>query len=128
LRRIVLIALALVALAPTGVRAATWYRSAEGELRASCACHEDAAHRDAAPPVSEFRAPACCALIQLAAQDGAARSAPPPAPERAVVLVAVLPAVSPPGPPTSAARSVPREARGPRPLPDLFVRHCALLL
>lgn len=128
-RRIVVIALALVALAPAGVQASTWYRSGDGgELRASCACHDGAGHRDAAPPVSEIRLPACCALIELAAHDGAMRAAPPPAPELAAALIGVAPVALAPRQLASAPRAGAREARGPPRSLDLFVRHCALLL
>jgi len=123
-RRAAFVVLALVILAPAGVQAATWFRAHDGELRASCCCPSRAHHRPAAPD-SEVRAACCCTIMQVAARTASERAAPPAV---AVVPAVVAVAVTDVAPPRPAVRVVidrPCATRGP---PDLFVRHCALLL
>lgn len=126
MRRIVLIALALLAVAPSGVRAATWYRGVDGALRDDCCCPAGAGYHQRSLPERAVRAACCCTIVERAARDGAVRGAPP----AAVTAPDVVPVVTPALPPAPAEvvgldRPV---ARGPPPLSDLFVRHSALLL
>ena len=116
----------MLALAPAGVQAATWFRNAhDGVLRGACCCPTRARYHGPSAPDSEVRAACCCTIVQLAARPAPERMAPPDA---AVVPPAVAPvvaAVLPPRPVQLAALDRPCATRGP---PDLFVRHCALLL
>jgi hypothetical protein len=126
LRRVAVLVLTLLILAPAGVHAATWFRSAhDGQLRAACCCPAGARYHGPSAPDSEVRAACCCTIVQLAARPGPERTAPPDAPAASPAVAPVTAEVlAPPRPVAAAALDHPRAARPP----DLFVRHCALLL
>jgi hypothetical protein len=130
LRRVAVLVLVLVALAPSAVRASAWYRCAhDGVVRAACCCPPRAKHHGADGPGTELRAACCCTITQVAARESSVRSAPPitvelaPMPALPVMIAIAAPREAPV---QVATRELARAPRGP-PAP-LFVRHCALLL
>jgi hypothetical protein len=123
-RRVALVVLALVILAPAGVQAATWFRAHDGELRASCCCPSRTHHGPAAPD-SEVRAACCCTIMQVPARAATERAAPPAVMMAPAVVAVAVTDVPPPRPTVVMALDRPCVIRGP---PDLFARHCALLL
>jgi len=126
LRRAAVLVLAMLILAPAGVQAATWFRSVhDGVLRASCCCPAQARHHGPSAPDSEVRAACCCTIVQLAARPAPERLGQPDASAVPPAVVQVMAAVPPPRTVPIAAQGRPRATRGP---PELFVRHCALLL
>jgi hypothetical protein len=129
-RRVTVIALVLLTLAPPGVRAATWFRSdGDGALRAQCCCPVHPGKRGPAAPSSELRSACCCTIISLAARDATERAATPPIDAGATPAAApVVTDFVPPRAPIVAAIGQPRTTRGPPSDPDLFARNCAWLL
>lgn len=128
MRRIVVIVLSLVVLAPTMARASAWFRCAhDGELRAACCCPPAANHHAAPRPGTELRAACCCTVTHVAARASSVRGAPP-------ATIALVPAVAATAIPATPLREPPRrvaaiEHLAPRGPPDpLFARHCSLLL
>jgi hypothetical protein len=127
LRRAAVLVLAFLTLAPAGVKAAAWFRSAQdGVLRTACCCPAKARYHGPTAPDSEVRAACCCTIVQLAARPAPERAAPPEAVVAAPAVARAVVAVPPP-PRTSEAipPDRPRPTRFP---PALFVQHCALLL
>lgn len=127
MRRIAVLVLTLLILAPAGVHAATWFRSAhDGQLRAACCCPAGARYHGPSVPDSEVRAACCCTIVQLAARPGPERTAPPDAPATSPAVARLAAAVLPPPRAVPViALDRPCATRGP---PELFARHCALLL
>ena len=126
LRRAAFLALAILILAPAGVQAATWFRSAQdGVLRAACCCPAQARHHGPSAPDSEVRAACCCTIVQFAARPAPERTNPPDAAVVPPAVAQVMTAVLPPRTLQIVALDRPRATRGP---PDLFARHCTLLL
>jgi len=126
LHRILVIALAVLALAPSGVRAATWYRGIDGALREACCCPAGAGYHKRSLPDNAVREACCCSIVERAARDGAMRGAPPAAVTAPDVVPAVMPVLPPAAPEITGLDRPP--VRGPPPVFDLFVRHSALLL
>jgi len=128
LRRVILILLGLVVLAPSMAHASAWYRCAEdGQTRTSCCCPPKASHHKAPASNTSIRSACCCTVTQLKATGSSVRTAPPvaldAAPAVAPVTISFAPAATP-------IRAVAIErAHAPRGPPEpLFVRHCSLLL
>ncbi|HEY0481907.1 MAG TPA: hypothetical protein VGD37_30525 [Kofleriaceae bacterium] len=125
MRRAALTVLVLLVLAPAGVQAATWFRAHDGELRTACCCPGQARHHGPAAPTTEVRAACCCTIIQLPARAASERTASPDVADEPAAVACAVTAVSPPRAVVRVAVDRPCATRGP---PDLFARHCALLL
>lgn len=128
MRRVVLILLALVVLAPSMAQASAWYRCAhDGETRTACCCPPKAKHHEAPASDTELRSACCCTVTQLKAQESSVRAAPPIALDVAPAVVPVAISISPIEAPVRIATIL--HAHAPRGPPEpLFVRHCSLLL
>ncbi|MCX5747424.1 MAG: hypothetical protein NT062_33585 [Proteobacteria bacterium] len=128
MKRVVLLVLAFLVLAPSAVRAAVQYRCAsDGELRAACCCPARARHHGDERTESRLRAACCCTLSVVAAHDGTQRTTPEvtfdPAPAVTMAVVVAPAIVRMIYVPTS---EYPQVQRGP---PEtLLARRCALLL
>jgi hypothetical protein len=131
-RRVVVIVLALIIVAPAVASASAWYRcTRDGVLRAACCCPSRVNHHatPATPdPDTRVRAACCCNVTHMATRASSDRGPPPVALQVTPAIVAIAaPAVPPIAAPIRvAALERPCGPRGP-PAP-LFVRHCSLLL
>ena len=131
MRRVVLILLALLVLAPTAVQAAVWYRCAhDGEARKACCCPSEAkardrAERDASPALS---AGCCCDVTTIEAPKPSVRDSVPirDAVDIAPPVLATVTVVAPEARPVQTLRRV--TIVPVRPPDPIFVRNCALLL
>jgi hypothetical protein len=132
MRRVVAIVFVLVALGPSVVRAATWYRCTHDDvLRDACCCPAQAKHHDAPAPATELRQACCCRITTIAARESSVRGTPPLA-LIALSALAAIPSVAtlatpPPDAPVGMTALDHRgEPRGPP--SSLFARHCSLRL
>lgn len=132
MRRVVLILLALLVLAPTAVQAAVWYRCAhDGEARKACCCPSkakeegDRTERDKPPALS---AGCCCEVTTIEAPKPSVRESAPikNSVDMAPPALAALTVVLPESRPAQALRAV--SIVPVRPPDPIFARNCALLL
>ena len=129
MRRIVVIALALLALSPGVVRASALYRCAsDDEVRTACCCPAAARHHDAGGARPALRPACCCTISQIAAREAGPRATPAPVATPPAHAIAALITVAAPVPVARSigSRAAPLPPRGPP--GSLFALRCALLL
>jgi hypothetical protein len=128
MRRVLVLAVALVVLSPTMALAATWYRcGTDGVARSSCCCPAEERQHQEPSQTPEARAATCCD-VEVAVTSTPLRTSVlvDHAAADAVAVPHVATDVTPPPSQTwqSEALEPPPSSRGP----PAFLRHCSLLI